>query len=208
MFSPDGRRILPRLGTARRGSGTPTKALATLKGHTSGVYRAVFSPDGARILTASADNTARLWDADGKPLATLKGHTELAWRAVFSPDGGRILTASWDSTARLWDADGKPLGTLKGHARYAGWGLQRGVFLRQQPHPHRVLGPHGAAVGGVSGPAGADRSRQGRAAPLLTPEQRQALFLAPTPPSWCMQKWPYDAATRAAQAAAARSAPK
>ena len=31
----------------------------------------------------------------------------------------------------------------------------------------------------------------------LTPEQRQRLFLAPTPPSWCaaMHKWPYDGAT-------------
>lgn len=32
-----------------------------LKGHTSGVNSASFSPDGKRILTASSDNTARLW---------------------------------------------------------------------------------------------------------------------------------------------------
>jgi WD40 repeat protein len=39
------------------------------------VHSAVFAPDGGRILTASADTTARLWDRDGKPLATLQGHT-------------------------------------------------------------------------------------------------------------------------------------
>ena len=31
--------------------------------HDGRVYRAEFSPDGARVVTASADNTARVWDA-------------------------------------------------------------------------------------------------------------------------------------------------
>ena len=83
----------------------------------------MFSPDGQRILTASDDKTARLWDANGQPLATLSGHTDVVWSAVFSPDGQRILTASTDNTARLWDvsavlnagASGQPLATLSGH---------------------------------------------------------------------------------------------
>ena len=63
-----------------------------------------FSPDGARILTGSADNTARLWDAKtGVELAALKGHTDAVFSVAFSPDGARILTGSADSTARLWD---------------------------------------------------------------------------------------------------------
>jgi WD40 repeat protein len=37
--------------------------LATLEGHTGPVDIAVFAPDGGRILTASEDNTARLWEA-------------------------------------------------------------------------------------------------------------------------------------------------
>ena len=75
----------------------------------------MFAPDGGRILTASDDKTARLWDRDGKPLAILEGHTDRVNSAVFAPDGGRILTASDDKTARLWDRDGKPLATLQGH---------------------------------------------------------------------------------------------
>ncbi len=35
-----------------------------LKGHTSGVNSAEFSPDGKKIVTASGDNTARIWLAD------------------------------------------------------------------------------------------------------------------------------------------------
>jgi len=33
-----------------------------LKGHTDRVQSAAFSPDGKRVVTASSDNTARLWD--------------------------------------------------------------------------------------------------------------------------------------------------
>jgi WD40 repeat protein len=66
-------------------------------------YSAVFSPDGRRVLTASEDDTARLWEADsGKLLATFQGHTGRVYSAVFSPDGRRVLTASGDNTARLW----------------------------------------------------------------------------------------------------------
>jgi dipeptidyl aminopeptidase/acylaminoacyl peptidase len=64
----------------------------------------VFSPDGARILTASADKTAKLWDkASGKLIACF-AHQDRVSNVVFSPDGARILTVSWDKTAKLWDA--------------------------------------------------------------------------------------------------------
>jgi len=35
----------------------------TLRGHTSAVHSASFSPDGTRIVTAGGDRTARVWDA-------------------------------------------------------------------------------------------------------------------------------------------------
>ena len=78
---------------------------------------AAFSPDGSRIVTASADNTARLWDAKtGAAIATLSGHKDAVFSAVFSPDGSRVVTASEDKTARLWDAKtGAAIATLLGH---------------------------------------------------------------------------------------------
>jgi len=44
------------------------KQLTTLRGHTSSVTSAVFSPDGQRILTASVDNTARVYLVQVKDL--------------------------------------------------------------------------------------------------------------------------------------------
>jgi WD40 repeat protein len=87
------------------------------RGHEGPVRTAVFSPDGRRILTASWDGTARLWDAEtGAPGPVLRGHEDPVESAVFSPDGRRIVTASPDRTARLWDAEtGAPGPVLRGH---------------------------------------------------------------------------------------------
>jgi dipeptidyl aminopeptidase/acylaminoacyl peptidase len=77
---------------------------APLTGHTKGVLSAAFSPDGERIVTASGDDTARLWDAEtGKQIGELRGHTHNVTSAAFSPDGKRIVTASDDKTVRLWE---------------------------------------------------------------------------------------------------------
>ena len=67
------------------------------------VYAASFSPDGRTVVTASFDNTARLWDAaSGKELQRLT-HDGAVDAASFSPDGRTVVTVSFNA-ARLWDA--------------------------------------------------------------------------------------------------------
>ena len=104
----------PRL-TAPRGLAAALLAsapdpLAVLE-HDGAVVAASFSPDGSRIVTASDDKTARVWDArTGEPLAKPLQHQGWVAAASFSPDSSRIVTASLDKTARVWDArTGEPL---------------------------------------------------------------------------------------------------
>ena len=75
-------------------------------GHTQQVLDAEFSPDAARVITASADKTARLWDAaNAKQVFILRGHRAAVNSASISPTGIRAVTASADMTARLWDVE-------------------------------------------------------------------------------------------------------
>jgi WD40 repeat protein len=69
------------------------------------------------ILTASADNTAKLWSAEtGELIRSFEGHTRLVRSAVFSKDGDRVLTASHDNTAKVWNAEtGELIRSFEGH---------------------------------------------------------------------------------------------
>jgi hypothetical protein len=79
--------------------------LLTLEGRADSVLSVSWSPDGKRLATGSADNTARVWDATGGgELLTLKGHAGTVWAVAWSPDGTRLATGSWDRTAKVWEA--------------------------------------------------------------------------------------------------------
>jgi WD40 repeat protein len=69
------------------------------------VNRANFSADGSKIVTASDDKTARVWDVKGNLIAEIRGHTGVVNRANFNADGSKIVTASNDLTAWAWKAN-------------------------------------------------------------------------------------------------------
>jgi len=128
-FSPDGERIVSggggfdydrddRFGELKVWDAHSGAELATLEGHWDNVWACTFSPDGARIVSGSWDQTLKIWDAhSGEDLATLEGHGRPVGACSFSPDGARIVSASWDKTLKVWDAhSGAELATLEGHA--------------------------------------------------------------------------------------------
>jgi len=86
-----------------------------LVGHTFHINTVVWSPDGQTLATASADQTVKIWNREGKLLQTLRGHKDQVWSVSFSPDGKTIATASFDKTIKLWNREGKLLQTLRGH---------------------------------------------------------------------------------------------
>lgn len=85
--------------------------------HPEPVVRAVFSPDGSRVVTLSG-HTARLWDAtSGKPVLDPLEHRGRVHAASFSPDGALLAVAADGGHAWLWDLDsGKLLPPLFEHA--------------------------------------------------------------------------------------------
>ena len=88
-----------------------------LSGHKGKVLNAQFSLDGTRIVTASGDQAARVWNCEtGKALTTVLRQEGGEMSAWFDPNGRAIVTVSGDNTARVWDViTGQVLATLNGH---------------------------------------------------------------------------------------------
>jgi WD40 repeat protein/tRNA A-37 threonylcarbamoyl transferase component Bud32 len=81
--------------------------LATLRGHDRPIVSAEIQRDADRLLTASEDGTAKLWDLQtGASIATFTGCRLVLWGARFSPDGQRIATACTDGMVRIYAASG------------------------------------------------------------------------------------------------------
>ena len=61
---------------------------------------------GQRIVTASFEGTAKVWDAEtGKELFTLTSHEGRVFSAVYSAVGKRIATAGDDGICRIYTTD-------------------------------------------------------------------------------------------------------
>ena len=100
-----------------------------LNGHSGKVSAVAFSPDGKYIISASWDNTLRLWDREGnsigKPFTGDRHRIGDRYRigdrhninaVKFSPNSKYIVSASMDGTVRLWNLKGQQIGKpFKGH---------------------------------------------------------------------------------------------
>jgi WD40 repeat protein len=88
-----------------------------LGGHGGAVLAVNFSADSKRLVTASADQTARVWELDSvQPPLELRGHSAFVADAAFDATGDRVVTASADGSARIWNAhSGATELELRGH---------------------------------------------------------------------------------------------
>lgn len=118
--SPDGKRLavggpdnLVHVLSAADG-----KEIVALKGHGGAVNGVAFLRSGGdRLVSASADGSARLWTVPAKPEdkpidpTVLAGHKGPVHAVAGSSDGKLVVTAGEDGAIRGWDAaSGKPIG--------------------------------------------------------------------------------------------------
>ncbi|KAI0085850.1 quinon protein alcohol dehydrogenase-like superfamily [Irpex rosettiformis] len=85
------------------------------EGHEDGIYALAFSPNGARLASASADMKVIVWtviadegegmtDVAENDFSILEGHEQEVTKLAYSPDGSRLVSASLDGTMKIWDA--------------------------------------------------------------------------------------------------------
>jgi WD40 repeat protein len=79
------------------------KVLHTLSGHTDMVTKLRFSPDGDFLVSASHDNSVRVWNMNGEELRSLQPVEALG--IGISKDGSTLATVSFDGPVSLWDLD-------------------------------------------------------------------------------------------------------
>ena len=89
------------------------------RGHEARILDVVFSPDGKRLISSSADGSIRVWDATSfqEALPPFTGHNGLVYSVAISSDGKWIASGGEDCTVRLWDASrgSETLSPLVGH---------------------------------------------------------------------------------------------
>ncbi|HEY0994279.1 MAG TPA: AAA family ATPase, partial [Kofleriaceae bacterium] len=80
--------------------------LRNLEGHTDSVNACVVTPNGRHVVSASGDQTLKVWDlASGRALASLEGHTDWVRACAVTPDGRHVVSASSDHTLKVWRLD-------------------------------------------------------------------------------------------------------
>jgi len=113
----------------------PSITYMTLHGHTDSINSVEFSHDGQHVVTASNDNTARIWDTQTYSQIgdALTGHTNTVRSASFSPDGKLVVSTSRDNTIRIWNAKSKTHEQIgKSFTRHRG--VDKASFLPNGKH--------------------------------------------------------------------------
>jgi serine/threonine protein kinase/WD40 repeat protein len=81
-------------------------SLGRLTGHGGYATDLLFKSDGRTLISASSDQTIRLWNLeDRSTLRVLRGHRLEVWRVALLPDQRTLVSASKDGNILVWDTE-------------------------------------------------------------------------------------------------------
>ncbi|KAF4990552.1 hypothetical protein FDECE_14331 [Fusarium decemcellulare] len=92
-----------------------SRGLHSMEGHTAFISAISFSHDGCLLVSASYDETVRIWNVTtGESIHTLTGHTDFVNSVVFLGTSYQIASGSDDGTSKIWDGEqGRYIRTLR-----------------------------------------------------------------------------------------------
>jgi len=152
-WSPGGDRLAVTCGRTLRvhdvRSRAEAPALFETGAHDGLITAVAWSPDGSRIATASADQTARIWDgATGAFRMMLRGYAGALVGAAWHPREDLVATWSEGGAAVVWSAaNGEPRAQLIGHEgslTRAAWRPDGGLLATTSVHGGTRLWDPGA----------------------------------------------------------------
>jgi hypothetical protein len=84
------------------------KQIRATGGHSKEINKLIAHPKQPLLITCSADQTVRIWNADnGAAVRTLSGHTDYVYAIAVSSDGNLIASGSFNGEIKVWKvADG------------------------------------------------------------------------------------------------------
>lgn len=95
-----------------------SKPVCRMTGHQKLVNHVLFLPDGRYIVSASFDNSIKIWDGiKGTFIGTFRGHVAPVYQTAWSADSRLLVSCSKDTTLKVWDVRTRKLNVdLPGHS--------------------------------------------------------------------------------------------
>lgn len=95
------------------------RKLRTLLGHDAAITSLAFSADGAKLISGSADKTARVWDLNDEKFAEVArftGHGGPVRGVALNSDASQALSGADDHSLKLWSVStGEEITSFAGH---------------------------------------------------------------------------------------------